>query len=299
MRNYLYIVSFLCCLQGLLFGQTSLGYNLNEGEIFIIEQEAEQQIIQSLEGTSHELTNRISGVLHFRVLKAEDTGYLLEFMFKDLDFQIESSLQGMLLDIHAAEPDPADTQSQVFNAMLNVPVEMKLGRHGKILEVIGGDSLVSTMVKQAGLADEFNKTLMRKSLEREFGSRALAQSYEQMTYFYPDSPLNVGDQWENGFEGRLTSSNTWRLDSLNLEKAVIRGKATIAMKTADSSSTMYLEGTQETMILADRPSGFLQEMHVQSKASGISTSAQTGDLEIPTTITSNVIYRLIEQKHVQ
>ena len=177
MRNYLYIVSFLCCLQGLLFGQTSLGYNLNEGEIFIIEQEAEQQIIQSLEGTSHELTNRISGVLHFRVLKAEDTGYLLEFMFKDLDFQIESSLQGMLLDIHAAEPDPADTQSQVFNAMLNVPVEMKLGRHGKILEVIGGDSLVSTMVKQAGLADEFNKTLMRKSLEREFGSRALAQSW--------------------------------------------------------------------------------------------------------------------------
>ncbi len=264
-----------------------------------MEQQSEQQIVQSLEGTSHELTNRISGILQFRVLQERDSSFILEFMFKDLVFQIESSLQGLLLDIHAAEPDPADAQSQIFNALLDVPVEMELSKEGRILEVTGGDSLVARVVAQAGLEDGFNKTVMQRTLEQEYGSRALAQSYEQMTFFYPGTPVSVGDQWENSYEGKISARNTWQLDSLNLERAVIRGTASLRMKTADPSSSMDLEGTQKMTVTTDRRSGFLKEMQVENQASGISMSAQTGDLEIPTTITSIISYRLIEQKHVQ
>jgi hypothetical protein len=299
MYKFLQIACFFCCFQASFYGQSPLGYQLEEGDIFLVEQQAEQQIVQSLDGTSHQLTNRISGVLQFRVMQVRDTTYLLEFMFRDLVFQIESSLQGVLLDIHASEPEPSDTQSQIFSAMLNVPVQMEMGRQGKIHNVNGGDSLVARVVEQAGLTDGFNKTVMRRTLEQEYGSRALAQSYEQMTFFYPDRPIAVGDQWKNTYEGKLSTENTWQLDSLNTDRAVIRGTATLKMKTADPSSSMDLEGTQTTTVLTSRPTGFLKEMKVENQASGISTSAQTGDLEIPTTITSMITYRLIEQKHVQ
>ena len=299
MVKYLWIACFLCCFHGCFYGQSTLGYQLKEGDVFIVEQQAEQQIVQSLEGTSHELTNRISGILQFRVLQVRDTSFILEFMFRDLVFQIESSLQGMLLDIHAAEADPSDTQARIFNALLNVPVEMELGREGRIMEVTGGDSLVARVVDQAGLEDGFNKTVMQRTLEQEYGSRALAQSYEQMTFFYPRIPVSVGDRWKNSYEGKISTQNTWQLDSLNVERAVISGVATIRMKTADPSSSMDLEGTQKMTVMTHGPSGFLNEMQVENQASGISTSAQTGDLEIPTTITSMITYRLIEQKHVQ
>jgi hypothetical protein len=299
MAKILLMACFLCCFHGSFYGQSALGYQLEEGDLFIVEQQAEQQIVQSLDGTSHELTNRISGILQFRVMQVRDTSYILEFMFRDLVFQIESSLQGTLLDIHASEPDPADTQAQVFNALLDVPVKMELGKAGRILEVTGGDSLVARVVAQAGLEDGFNKTVMKRTLEQQYGSRALAQSYEQMTFFYPAIPVSVGDQWENTHRGKISAQNTWQLDSLDVERAVISGTASLKMKMADPSSSMDLEGTQKMNVTTHRASGFLKEMQVENQASGVSTSAQTGDLEIPTTITSIITYRLIEQKHVQ
>ena len=300
MRKTLLFLGFcILMLQGIT-GQSTLEYRLGEGDVFTVEQQAEQVIVQSLEGSSHEITNRISGVLQFRVLKAGDSGYLLEFMFRDLIFRIESNLHGVLLDIHAAEPQATDVQSGIFSSMLDVPVQMELDKTGRILAVHGGDSLVSRVVRRSGISDSFGKTMLRKSLEQQYGSQALAESYEQMTYFYPGHPVQVGDTWENRFTGKLSARNTWQLEGMDTDTTLISGTASIEMEMADTSGSMDLKGKQTASIQANPKNGFLREMRVVSEADGYSLTAQTGDLQIPTTITSNVIYRLIDhKKHVQ
>ena len=280
-------------------GQDTLGYQLRKGDVFTVEQKAEQHISQSLDDTSHELTNRVSGVIQFRVLEQKDSTYLLEFMFNDLIFKIESSLQGVLLDVHAAEPRAGDAQAAIFNGLLNIPVQMELGRRGKILEVVGGEQMITTVLEQSGLPEGFSRSVMKKSLEEQYGSEALAESYEQMTYFYPRKPVSKNDGWSNRFEGKLEAENTWKLDSLTTERTYISGMAKILIKSDEPSNSMHLKGTQQTTLIADRKSGFIREMSVRSEAEGISTAAQMGAVEIPTTINSIVTYRLIAQKHVQ
>jgi hypothetical protein len=280
-------------------GQNTLGYQLRKGDVFTVEQKAEQHISQSLDDTSHELTNRVSGVIQFRVLEQKDSTYLLEFMFNDLIFKIESSLQGVLLDVHAAEPRAGDAQAAIFNGLLNIPVQMELGRRGKILEVVGGEQMITTVLEQSGLPEGFSRSVMKKSLEEQYGSEALAESYEQMTYFYPTKPVSKNDGWSNRFEGKLEAENTWKLDSLTTERTYISGMANILIKSDEPSNSMHLKGTQQTTLIADRKSGFIREMSVRSEAEGISTAAQMGAVEIPTTINSIVTYRLIAQKHVQ
>jgi hypothetical protein len=280
-------------------GQDTLGYQLRKGDVFTVEQKAEQHISQSLDDTSHELTNRVSGVIQFRVLEQKDSTYLLEFMFNDLIFKIESSLQGVLLDVHAAEPRAGDAQAAIFNGLLNIPVQMELGRRGKILEVVGGEQMITTVLEQSGLPEGFSRSVMKKSLEEQYGSEALAESYEQMTYFYPRKPVSKNDGWSNRFEGKLEAENTWKLDSLTTERTYISGMANILIKSDEPSNSMHLKGTQQTTLIADRKSGFIREMSVRSEAEGISTAAQMGAVEIPTTINSIVTYRLIAQKHVQ
>lgn len=280
-------------------GQDTLGYQLRKGDVFTVEQKAEQHISQSLDDTSHELTNRVSGVIQFRVLEQKDSTYLLEFMFNDLIFKIESSLQGVLLDVHAAEPRAGDAQAAIFNGLLNIPVQMELGRRGKILDVVGGEQMITTVLEQSGLPEGFSRSVMKKSLEEQYGSEALAESYEQMTYFYPRKPVSKNDGWSNRFEGKLEAENTWKLDSLTTERTYISGMANILIKSDEPSNSMHLKGTQQTTLIADRKSGFIREMSVRSEAEGISTAAQMGAVEIPTTINSIVTYRLIAQKHVQ
>jgi hypothetical protein len=111
--------------------------------------------------------------------------------------------------------------------------------------------------------------------------------------------VREGDQWSNKFDGKFEASTLWTLDSLNTESAFISGKAKIVIKTDEPSNSMRLKGEQETTVVTDTSNGFMREMTVQSRAEGVSTSAQMGDVEIPTVIKSNVTYRLIAQKHVQ
>lgn len=283
----------LITLNYTVFGQSTLGYKLNKGDIFTIKQNAQQIITQNLDGATHELTNTINGILQFKVLDQQEGNYNMELIFKDLNLKINSSIQGELMNVHAKEVTAEDVQSQIFNSLLNNPVQMTLSKTGDILEVRGGDSLVLKMTNASGLTDEFSLNLMKKSLEKEFGSEALSNSYKQLTYIYPSKKLKVGDTWENEYSGKLSTKNNWTLKELTASSASITGESEITMDIKEPTTTMKLTGKQETQITADKASGFIQKMKVEGESEGTSTIAQMGDQEIPTHIKSIITYELI------
>ena len=277
----------------LALGQTSLQYRLSEGDTFTIKQNAQQIITQELDGATHEITNKIAGIMEFIVVGEREDNYELTITFKDLNLNMSSSIQGELLNVKANEVNEEDIQSKIFNSLLNVPIQMLLAKNGDILEVTGGDSLVSKMAKSSGLQDDFSLNMMKKSLEMEFGSKALSDSYKQMTFIYPDNGINVGDSWENEYSGKLSAKNVWTLDDLNDTNATISGKAQVVMDVKEPATTMKLNGHQATSITTDVVSGFIQMMTVEGESKGISTMTQLGDQEIPTTIKSTITYELI------
>ncbi|PKA96704.1 hypothetical protein B0O79_0342 [Flavobacteriaceae bacterium MAR_2009_75] len=275
------------------FGQTVLEYNLKKDAVFTVKQVAKQTIIQDLDGATHELTNLIDGVLEFKVLGKRDSIYDIALTFKDLNLMMTSSIQGELMNVKANEVDETDMQSQIFNSLLNKPVNIILAKNGDILEVKGGDSLVSQMAEASGLEDEFSLNMMKKSLEKEFGSEALSNSYKQMTFFYPKNKVKIGAHWKNEYSGKLQAKNIWTLDSLSKESANISGVADVVMDVTELATTMKLTGSQKTAITTDIDTGFITKMIVEGISKGASTMAQMGDQEIPTTIESTITYELI------
>jgi len=272
-----------------------LEYKLEKDAVFIIKQDAKQVITQELEGASHELTNTINGILEFRVLAERDSTYDIALTFKDLNLLMTSSIQGELMNVKAKEVNKDNMQSQIFNSLLNRPVQMLLAKNGDILEVNGGDSLVVKMTEASGLEDEFSLNMMKKSLEKEFGSEALSNSYKQMTFIYPSKKVNIGDSWQNEYTGKLNASNIWTLEALSQNNANISGTAEVTMDVIEPATTMKLSGTQNTQITTDVSSGFIQKMTVEGLSKGASTMTQMGDQEIPTTITSSITYELVNE----
>lgn len=287
----LYIFFFSLTLNG----QTILGYQLKKGDVFKVKQNAKQLITQELDGASHVLTNTLDGILEFTVIGESNDAYTIAFQFKDLNLLMDSSIQGELMNVRAKEVSEEDIQSKMFNSLLDQPVEMMLAKTGNILEVVGGDSLVAQMANSSGLEDEFSKNLMKKSLEKEFGSEALSSSYKQMTFIYSDHQVAVGDTWQNEYTGKLNAQNTWTLEALEDKTVTISGNADVTMDINEQATTMNLMGSQTTEITADRNTGFIEFMTVESEAKGVSTMAQLGNQEIPTTITSTITYKLIEE----
>jgi len=293
MKHTVTLLVFIFC-SSIVWGQSVLKYNLNTGDTFRVKQSAEQIITQELEGASHVLTNTLDGILEFTVKEAYDDSYRVALKFKDLNLLMTSSIQGEVMNVRAKEVTEEDMQSKIFNSLLEQPVEMVLSKTGAILEVIGGDSLVNRMANASGLEDDFSKNMMKKSLKEEFGSEALSNSYEQMTFIYSEHKVMVGDTWQNTYTGKLNTQNTWTLNAIEDENTIISGNAAITMTVEELTTTMNLNGTQNTELTANHKNGFIKLMKVVSEATGVSTMAQLEDQEIPTTITSTITYELIE-----
>jgi hypothetical protein len=199
-----------------------------------------------------------------------------------------------MMEVHAKDVVEGDAQSKVFHSLLEHPVHMVLAKTGDILEVQGGEELVEKMTESSELQDDFSKNMMKKSLESEFGSQALANSYKQMTFIYPEKKVKVGDSWKNAYQGKMQTENTWTLDSLTNERAVITGRSNVVMDIKEPATTMMLTGTQETSITTNLSSGFVQSMKVEGTSEGTSQITQMGNQKIPTTIKSTVSYQLIQ-----
>lgn len=293
MRYFLGMV-LMAVSSTVLVAQTTLEYKLKKDAVFTIRQNAQQIITQEIDGAEHELTNTIDGILEFKVLGERNGTYDIALTFKDLNLKMISSIQGELMNVKAKEVVEDDMQSQIFNSLLNSPVEMVLAKSGDILEVRGGVSLVAKMANASGLQDEFSLNMMKKSLQKEFGSEALSNNYKQMTYIYPTHKIKKGDHWENTFYGKLEANNTWTLDSISETNASISGVAQIKMNVTEPATTMKLDGEQQTHIITDLSSGFIKKMVVEGFSKGSSTMTQLGEQEIPTTIKSTISYDLID-----
>lgn len=283
---------FLCSVT--LSAQSILEYTLEKGALFTVKQHAEQVITQELDGATHELISKIDGILEFKVLEERDSIYEIALTFKDINLNMTSSIQGELMNVHAKEVNEDDMQSKIFSSLLNSPVQMILAKTGDILEVNGGDSLVLKMAGASGLKDEFSLNLMKKSLQKEFGSEALSDSYKQMTFIYPENPVKIGDSWKNEHSGKLGAKNTWTLETLTKDEVIINGTANVTMDVTELATVMKLTGTQQTRITADPVSGFIQKMTVEGQSKGTSTMTQMGDQEIPTSIKTMIIYERLD-----
>ncbi len=278
-----------------VYGQTNLQYNLKKGDVFLVKQTAKQTITQSLEGAEHVLNNSIEGLLEFTVLEQIEENYNVQLVFKDLNLNITSSIQGTVMDVKAKEVNESDMQSKIFNSLLDSPVQMVLAKNGDILEVQGGDSLVTKMSNASGIDDEFSKNMMKKGLEKEFGSEALSNSYKQMTFIYPNKKVKIEDTWTNEYTGKLQANNTWTFLGQDDTKTELSGTADVIMDVTDPNTIMKLLGKQETMVKADATSGFILNMEVESSLAGTSVITMMGDQEIPTTILSTTTYELIKE----
>lgn len=296
MQN-LYKYSFICALFFFMNiqAQHSLSYQLEVGDTFQVKQQAKQLITQKLEGTEHEMTNDLSGFLEFKVDSVTDTGYVMTMMFKDFGLTSSSSIQGTLMDVKASELVEGDIMSEMFHGLLNYELRLKMAKNGSIISVEGGEGLISKMITSAGIEDEFTVKMMEKSLGKDFSSDGLAKSFEQMTFFYPDDQVAVGDTWENTYEGKLAANNTFTLEKIEDGTTSIIGDSAVTMDTDESGTIMSLSGAQEMLIEAATTTGLLKKMMVSSKVEGFSKMAQMGNVEIPTTIDSTITYEITQE----
>lgn len=290
---FIILLTFFSALNALI-AQKTLKYNLKEGDTYKITQQANQLITQQIEGSSHEITNELTGFFNFKVVGVDEMGFDIILNFQNFTLKTNSSIQGVLMDVNAKKLVEGDIMSEMFHAIIGYELSMRMTTNGSILYVKGGDELITKMISAASIEDEFNLNLMRKSLTNEFSSKGLADSFEQMTFFYPDTKVTINDTWENTYNGKLSANNTFKLEKIDTNTISISGNASIVINTEESGAIMSLSGSQESFIETNTKTGFIKKTMISSFLEGNTVMTQISNSEIPTTIKSTTTYKLLE-----
>lgn len=250
-----------------------------------------------MDGSKHEMSNILLGEFTFVVKTITDSSYVINFKFNRFKLITNSNIYGELINIDTNNDIKEDNlEAKIFSGLTKSVLKMEMLKNGKIKTVSGTDAMISKMITDAGILDEFTKEIMIESMKKEFGNESLARSFEQMTYFYPTKNVTVGDHWSNIYSGDLNAENIWTLDGLS-DTIELSAKSNITMITEEDTHIMTLSGIQDTNITADKETGFAELINVVSSAEGITAMKQMNDVEIPTTIKSITTYKI--KKHVQ
>lgn len=272
--------------------QQMLQYDLKVNDMFKVEQQAKQHITQEINGVDQIIDNNLKSAMHFKVIKTDDDAITLEMVFKHLKMTMSSPELGELLNADTAINDDSDITSKMFKGTLNIPVTMIMDRTGKVQSVSGGEKLIASMFKVAGITDPATIEANRAQFEKQFGSDALSNSFEQMTYFLPATSVAINDTWENIYEGDLKAKNKWTLTKRDADIYTLSGNADTTMSTIDENVTMVLTGTQKTAINASSKTGMFKDITVEGVYIG-DTQVHAQNISIPTKITSTITYKIL------
>ena len=295
MKSYFSIILITILSLSTVGAQTKLEYKLKVGDVFKIQQLAEQDIVQDMSGSKHEMKNLIEGDFTFTVETISDSIYGIKFRFDRFKMTSTSNMLGEIISVDTSkEVTEGDIQGKIFSQLVSSDLMMYMYRNGKVKVVEGAEQLIENMVNSAGEFDEFTKELMKESVKAEFGNENLGNSFEQMTFIYPTSTVENGDTWSNKFEGELSSDNTWTLKDQKEGEALISGESKVIFNSIDDSIEMKLTGVMTSDVTASLESGFISSMRTSSTCTGNSIISNMNGAQVPTTITSNVTYKIIK-----
>ncbi|MCK7589943.1 DUF6263 family protein [Subsaxibacter sp. CAU 1640] len=284
---------FLLLISTISLAQTKLEYKLSVGDNFTVQQEARQVITQDLNGIDQIIENDLLGIMHFKVIDSEEDTYTMEMTFKRLKMLMSSPSLGELSNSDSDSADSSDVANMLFKGLLNVPVIIIMEKTGKIKSVTGGENLIASMFASAGMDQPEIIAESKKQMEKQFGSAALTNSFEQITYIYPIEPVAVGNQWTNRYVGNMSAKNIWSLTENSGNSIKIDGSASTTMSSIDENIIMTLSGNQKTSISVDPSNGLFKEITVTGENSG-NTLFQAQNMTIPTDIKSIITYKILK-----
>lgn len=285
----------LCFLLGFWAtnAQYSLNYNLKIGDSYKIEQVANQEIIQNMNGSEHRMHNLIEGTFIFKVEHINDSIITFDFAFDRFKMSSTSSMMGELMNVDTNDSIALDdVEGKLFSGLTTSSLKMLMLKNGDIKEIYGTGTMVDHMIESAGDFNDFTKDLMKEAMKKEFGGKNLSESFEQLTFIYPDTKVKKGEIWQTEYKGKVSAINNWTLDKISKELLRITGQSDVNYKTNDESLTMDLSGKTESEIVAFRPSGFIKSMTSISNAKGTSVIKNMEGLEVPTTMTTKITYKV-------
>ena len=178
-----------------------------------------------------------------------------------------------VIDSDSPEKSTDKSIGEAFKSLIGVSLDIQLTKHGKITSVKGTEKLVEIL-------NSISNPQLKEMLAQQYSDKAIKNSFEQMTPYFPEKPVAIGESWDV-----TTNLNSNGVDIISKMKLTLK-------QVKDNVATIYCTGTLAT----PEGGGVLSMQGMDAKVSV--KGEQTGTIFIDMK-TGWIISSEITQKFVQ
>jgi hypothetical protein len=262
------------------FAQThKIELNLTKGKVYTLNSHVKSEINQTINGQANKIQMAIGGKMSFKVLENTNAVYNIAVWYDRLSMRMK--LPNGVFEFSSNKKSDKDFISAMLAAVTDKSFFIKMSTKGKVLEVVGIDSLFSNMVDQFPQIGEEQKKQIQKQIMQSYGADAFKGQLEMTFAILPSGPVSLGDTWkiktklESGMAANVESHYT--LKEVTDSFYIISGNSKIA--TVDNNDYIEingmpvrydLNGTQQSIIQVSRITGWVIEGRSDQMMQGVS-----------------------------
>jgi hypothetical protein len=193
-----------------------LNLNLEAGSSYICVMELSQNVAQTTGGYDQTLRQELLMSWRYDVIGSNENGDIdINLTYTRIKVEQDFGFQSSEYDSESP-PDYIEPSMRGYGAVVGSELGVRMGKKGRIIELRGVDTMLDKMIEDLDLPDSPAKNEMIAAMRSQFGEDALRQALEQITGFYPESPVNTGDKWTSeklvstGFPMKVVDNYTLR-----------------------------------------------------------------------------------------
>ncbi len=175
-------------------GPLDLSLNLEAGGSFLCVMELNKNVVQTEGGHDQTLEHELLMSWRYDVIETNDNGDInIKLTYTRIKVKQDFGFQSSEYDSDSP-PDYVEPAMRGFGAVVGSELGVMISRKGQIIELQGADTMLDKIIADLELPDSPAKNEMVAAMRSQFGEDAIRQALEQITGFYPESPVEPGDK---------------------------------------------------------------------------------------------------------
>ena len=264
--------------------------NFAPGASYLCSMEMNKQVKQTIDGEEQRMEQNLLLVWDYDILAKNDAGnYEISARYARIKSSQRFGMQKVEFDSDNM-PDYIDPSMIGYKILVGSEITMEVTPEGKVKRLDGFQEIIDKIIDELNIPDSRQRNEIISGLQKQFGDEAMRQSFEQMTAFYPENPVDTGDSWHTdiamdvGFPVIVESDYTMlsRKDGIaDIDVlSIVRSNPNSEGIDMGLFSLSYdIEGDQKGLIKMDEVSGLPVKSDIRLKFSGTVEVSGAPDLE--------------------
>ncbi len=264
--------------------------NLVPGTSFVCSMEMSKRVQQTIAGEEQRMEQNLLLVWDYDIISKNDAGnYEISAKYSRIKSSQRFGLQTVEFNSDKM-PDYLDPSLIGYKHLVGSELRMEVTPEGKVKRLDGFQAIIDKVIDELNIPESPQRNEIISGLRNQFGDEAMRQSFEQMTAFYPDGPVDTGDSWHTdasmnvGFPVIFETDYTLlsREDGIANIDVVSRVRSDPKSEGIDMgmfSLTYDITGDQKGLIKMDEASGLPVKSDFLQTFSGTVAVSGAPDLE--------------------